>query len=461
MTLNAPDLKTHGVLYVDDELQAGKYFKKGLDADFRVLTAANVAEAMTILEREASTIGVVITDQRMPGQPGVNLLAQVRQRWPAIVRILITAFSDLESAVAAVNVGNVYKYVTKPANFLLLRQTLTEALALYQQTIERDALATTLRALEEQRAATQAAEAQREHLQERLIAASRQAGRAEVATGILHNVGNVLNSVNVAAAMIHRTLEQSKVGNLCKALAMLEEHNADLANFLASDERGQRLPSYLSKLGHVLVEEHATIATEIASLGRNLEHIVQVVQMQQSYAKESTIRQMVDPADILDDALRVNLVASGQRDVELVREIAEVPSVSLDKHKVLQILINLLSNANNAVKTRGPGEKRITLRTETFERSARPFIRFQVIDSGHGILPENLTRIFTHGFTTRTDGHGFGLHSSANAAREMGGSLTVSSGGLDQGATFTLELPTDEESAVSPVSSELTQKVAA
>lgn len=460
MTPNPPDLKTYAVLYVDDEQQAGKYFRKGLEADFRVLTAVNVSEAMAILEREGSTIGVVITDQRMPGQAGVDLLAKVRERWPAIVRILITAFSDLDSAVAAVNVGSVFKYITKPANFLLLRQTLTEALTLHRQTIERDALAATLRALEEQRRATQAAEAQREQLQERLLSASREAGRAEVATGILHNVGNVLNSVNVSAAMIVRTLEQSKVANLWKALAMLEEHQADLDDFLTSDERGRILPSYLSKLARVLAEEQAAIAAEMVSLGRSLEHIGQVVQMQQSYARGSTLRQLLDPVDLVDDALRVNLVASGQRDVELVREFGEIPSVLLDKHKVLQILINLLSNANNAVKCRAPGNARIVLRMEMFDRDGRPFIRFQVVDNGHGILPENLTRIFTHGFTTRNDGHGFGLHSSANAAREMGGLLSVCSGGVDQGATFTLELPTAEDTA-SAILPESNEKVAA
>jgi two-component system probable response regulator PhcQ len=202
------DYMKYAVLYVDDEEQALKYFKRGFDKTFRILTATIVADALVILEDPANNVGVVISDQRMPGRTGVELLSEVRKRWPAVVRLLITAYTEIEDAVAAVNAGAVFKYINKPAEFSLLREVLTEALALHQHTIERDALATTLAALEEQRKATQIAEAQREELQERLINASRDAGRAEVATGVLHNVGNVLNSVNIAAAMVKKTLDE-------------------------------------------------------------------------------------------------------------------------------------------------------------------------------------------------------------------------------------------------------------
>src|ERR1700730_17102211 len=104
------------VLYVDDEEQALKYFRKGLEKDFRTLIAPSAAQAIAILEQEAASIGVVITDQRMPGQSGVAFLSEVRQKWPSIVRILITAYTDIDSAVAAVNAGAVFKYITKPAD---------------------------------------------------------------------------------------------------------------------------------------------------------------------------------------------------------------------------------------------------------------------------------------------------------------------------------------------------------
>jgi signal transduction histidine kinase len=343
----------------------------------------------------------------------------------------------------------------------LLREVLTEALAVHQQTIERDRLAATLAALEEQRKATLAAEAQREVLQDRLINASRDAGRAEVATGVLHNVGNVLNSVNVSAAMVRQTLADSKVGNLCKALAMLEEHTADLANFLTTDERGRRLPGYLQKLATVLADEHSVIETEMLSLERSLEHIGRVVQMQQTYAKGSTVREQVSVSELLEDAVRMNLTLLHKYNIQITREYSEIPTALLDKHRVLQILINLISNATNALLDRQPEERRITVRLKPCEYEGRSFIRFEIVDNGSGISPENLTRIFVHGFTTRKDGHGFGLHSSANAAKEMGGSLSATSGGLNQGATFTLLLPMSVDGADKGAIAESIQKVAA
>ncbi len=316
-----PDNRQYGVLYVDDEEQALKYFRKGLDKEFTVLTATRVAEALQILEQQAGKIGVIITDQRMPGQSGVELLTQVRERWPAIVRILVTAFTDIDSAIAAVNAGAVFKYLTKPTDFPLLRQSLSDALSLYRETLHRDALAATLRELEAQRKATQAAEAGREELQQRLIESSREAGRAEVATGILHNIGNVLNSINVSAAVVNNTLTDSRAGNLCKALAMLEEHAHDLPSFLTNDEKGRVLPGYLNKLAGILMEEQAAIAREIVSLTGNIEHIAHVVQTQQSYAKEVVVHESASPADLIEHALRINLASMDAAAVQVVRRV--------------------------------------------------------------------------------------------------------------------------------------------
>jgi signal transduction histidine kinase len=441
MSTAQPEVIKHAVLYVDDEEQALKYFGRGLGKDFRVLTANGVNPAIALLEQESNGIAVVITDQRMPGKSGVSLLTEVRQRWPAIIRILITAYTDMESAVAAVNAGAVYKYINKPADFPQLRQVLTEALGMYRETLQRDALAETVRKLEEQRRATEAAEAQREQLQQQLIAASREAGRAEVATGILHNVGNVLNSMNVSAAVVNNTLQESRVANLFKGLAMLEEHAQDLASFLTTDERGQRLPGYLAKLAPVLNEEQTIIANAMASLSRNIEHIVHVVQVQQSNARQIILRQEVNPAELMDEAVRVSQGLIDQAGVKIVREYGQVPVLLLDQHRVLQILINLVSNAAQALKDREGTDKQVMVRIQETRDDERIHIRFQVIDNGAGIAPENLTKIFTYGFTTRKEGHGFGLHSAANAAKEMGGSLSATSEGAGKGATFTLELP--------------------
>ena len=111
--------------------------------------------------------------------------------------------------------------------------------------------------------------------------------------------------------------------------------------------------------------------------------------------------------------------------------------MNLEKHKILQILVNLLRNAKHACQESDRADKRLTVRVINGDGR----VRISVIDNGIGIPPENLIRIFSHGFTTKKDGHGFGLHSGALAAKEMDGSLTVHSDGPGQGSTFTLELP--------------------
>jgi signal transduction histidine kinase len=123
--------------------------------------------------------------------------------------------------------------------------------------------------------------------------------------------------------------------------------------------------------------------------------------------------------------------------VEVVREFGNVPPMNVEKHKILQILVNLVSNAKHACQESERADKRLTVRVANGDGR----IKISVIDNGVGILPENLARVFNHGFTTRKDGHGFGLHSGALAAKEMGGSLNVHSDGPGQGAAFTLELP--------------------
>jgi signal transduction histidine kinase len=146
---------------------------------------------------------------------------------------------------------------------------------------------------------------------------------------------------------------------------------------------------------------------------------------------------MINVVNLLEDSMRMNAGALSRHRVEVVREFEDVPPLNLEKHKLLQILVNLLRNAQHACQDSERADKRLTVRVANGEGR----IRISVIDNGVGIPPENLMRIFNHGFTTRKDGHGFGLHSGALAAREMGGSLTVHSDGPGHGAAFTLELP--------------------
>jgi signal transduction histidine kinase len=160
--------------------------------------------------------------------------------------------------------------------------------------------------------------------------------------------------------------------------------------------------------------------------------------MQQAYATMVGVVEPLDAVTLMDDSLRMNAGALVRHDVRVVRNFQPVPQLLAERGKVLQILVNLIRNAKYAADDGGQADKVITLHIVP---GAPGRVLLSVQDNGVGIPAENLTRIFGHGFTTRKTGHGFGLHSSANAAKEMQGSLTVHSDGPGQGATFTLDLP--------------------
>jgi PAS domain S-box-containing protein len=291
--------------------------------------------------------------------------------------------------------------------------------------------------------ARKAAAEELERVHKQLMTASRQAGMAEVATNVLHNVGNILNSVNISASLVIDRVKQSKAPGVTRLAALLQEKGAAVGEFIANDERGKRIPEYLVSLGEQLMGDQKMALEELASLRDNLEHIKDTVAMQQSYAKLCGVTETVAVVDLVEDSLRLNAGAFVRHGVTLQREFSEVPPVTVDKHKVLQILVNLVRNAKYACDESGRSDKIITLRIE----GAPEAVRISVIDNGVGIPAENMSRLFTHGFTTRVDGHGFGLHSGALAAQELGGSLTVHSDGHGCGAIFTLELPCSPKAA--------------
>ncbi len=270
-----------------------------------------------------------------------------------------------------------------------------------------------------------------------LLASSRLAGMAEIATNVLHNVGNVLNSVNVSAGLVSESVRRSKVSSLERLATLLREHEADLGGFMATDARAKQIPTFLSQLSEHFQSSQETSLKELTSLHLNIEHIKDIVAMQQSYAKVSGFKEIVDIPSLVEDSLSLNVGALTRHRVKVIRDFEKVPPLNLDKHKVLQILINLVRNAKYACDESENTDKQMTLRVN----NGRGTIKISVVDNGVGIPPENLTRIFQHGFSTREGGHGFGLHSSALAAREIGGTLIAHSDGLSRGATFVLEIP--------------------
>ncbi|HEV8543323.1 MAG TPA: CHASE sensor domain-containing protein [Verrucomicrobiae bacterium] len=288
------------------------------------------------------------------------------------------------------------------------------------------------------------AEEELDSLNRRLLESSRQAGMAEVATGVLHNVGNVLNSVNVSSTLICDQVRNSRAARLKDVVLLLNKNAADLGNFITNDPKGKIIPGYLNNLSERLAAEQQDLLKELELLTKNVEHIKEIVAMQQNYARVSGIIESLSIRNLVEDALQMNAAALARHGVLVIRDFHEVPVISVDKHKVLQILVNLIRNAKYAIDAAARRDKRLSV---TIRMNDRQMIEIAVVDNGIGIAAENLTRIFSHGFTTKRDGHGFGLHSGALAAKEMGGSLTAFSEGVGKGATFILQLPLNAQRA--------------
>ena len=300
-------------------------------------------------------------------------------------------------------------------------------------------------------------QAEKEELTRQMVDMSRQAGMSEIASGVLHNVGNGLNSVNVSAGLLQIELSKDPhLRKLQKAVSILDENEHDLATFFSANQKGQLFPRVLRELSNRMARQRDWFNEELRSLIDSIDHIKKIVSAQQTYATSCGVTESVRVHDLIDDATKISGVRSSG--IEIIQDTTtECGSVVVDRHKVLQILVNLLSNAKQAVTASSSDESWIQI-TSSVEAD---MLSIEVTDSGIGITKENLEKVFSHGFTTRKEGHGFGLHHSIISAEELGGKLTARSDGPGTGATFALivEVQTESESALVSTSAEQLAKV--
>jgi len=277
-----------------------------------------------------------------------------------------------------------------------------------------------------------------DHTHQELLEASRQAGMAEIATNVIHNVGNVLNSINVSIITGRDLIKNQDLANLRKAADLLEE-NVAASDYLLNDEKGKILPGFIKLSVNALENTQEKLLDEFDNLRKHLAHVKTVVSMQQEYAGARNILNDLEVSSLVEDAIQIGEGSLQQSGVGVVKRFDKHIEATVEKHKVLQILINLIRNAKHACEDAADErEKEISI---TIDRPADDFFTIEIADNGVGISSENLTCIFNHGFTTKEKGKGFGLHSSANAAKEMGGSLIATSAGVGLGSSFVLTLP--------------------
>ncbi|MDH5490648.1 MAG: ATP-binding protein [Myxococcales bacterium] len=271
-----------------------------------------------------------------------------------------------------------------------------------------------------------------------LLDLSRRAGMAEVATNVLHNVGNVLNSVNVTTQMLRDRNRNQPSQRLLQIAALLESKSAELSQVFAGGGTGGHLPAYMRKLATAAERERDATDHELDKLTSHIDHIKQIVAVQQEYAKVRGVAQQCELEPLLREAIQISQASTNRPEVEFSLQLAALPAILIDRNRALHILVNLISNAIYAYDGTERTQKRVTIMTSPADADR---VRIDVSDQGIGIPARNLEKVFRHGFTTRDKGHGYGLHASALAAAELGGSLVASSDGPGRGAAFTLEIP--------------------
>ncbi len=271
----------------------------------------------------------------------------------------------------------------------------------------------------------------------KMLGLARSAGMSEVASGVLHNVGNVLNSVNVSASVLKTRATESKLKNLEKIVLMLNEHENNLYEYLANDESGKLIIPYIEELSKNLTSERDKQMTEIDCLIHNVDHIKNIISMQQAYTGNIGVIEKVKSSEVANDAININISSINNSNINLNKLYNVDIEIFVDKHKLIQILVNLISNAIHAVVNGGKANKEITFGIQ----KNNDYIIFYVEDNGIGISADDIERVFEFGFKKRPDGHGYGLHHSALVAKELGGELVLESDGLNKGAKFTLRIP--------------------
>lgn len=283
-------------------------------------------------------------------------------------------------------------------------------------------------------------EAALKEAQAQLVETAHSAGMAEIATGVLHNIGNILNSVNISTEEISHTLKVSKVKGFLKANDLVEKNLDDLSNFLTEHPKGKLIPGYYISLGEAIREEQQVMTDEIRALSDKVSMMRDVISTQQNYAKATLYTEDIVVSDLVDDALKLQLASLKKQGVKIRKDFRAHPRGMVSKVKLVHVLTNLIKNGKEAMG----GNEKLHKPQEMIIRIEEPQenqVQIQIVDNGCGIRQEHLEKIFNHGFTTKSTGHGFGLHTCANFMTEMGGSLQAQSEGEFSGSTFTLKFP--------------------
>ncbi len=281
--------------------------------------------------------------------------------------------------------------------------------------------------------------AELEKIHSELLESAHRAGMAQIASEVLHSIGNVLTSVKTSIHLMFQAAHSTNISGLIKANALLRENIYNLEAFILNNPKGKKLLEYYLTIEDEIILEYNTYQGHLTRLDEKVKVIEDVVSVQQNYANAVALTDKYDLAKIINDAITIQADALADQNIEVIKHFEDIPDVSIQKNKTIHILISLIQNAKESIIEERTGERSITI-SMYIEKN---HVYIKIHDTGKGISPENTEKIFAHGFTTRKDQHGFGLHTSANYMAQMGGEIWAESQGDGRGATFILKFQVD------------------
>ena len=398
----------------DDALIAQAMLTRVRGITFDIEWASTFRQGLQKLKE--NTHDICLLDYCLGQETGLDVLGEALRFGCQVPIIMVTGTTDREIDLQAIKLGAADYVIKGETNPGLLERVIRHARERRKAEIEREALT------------------------QQLVESSRRLGMAEVATDVLHNIGNVLNSLNVSAGLIAQQFRDMPIRDVERTSTLLEAHQQDLGTFLTQDTKGQRIPAFLTQLGSHLSEQYDRTSQDLDTLISQIDDVKDIIVAQQDLARTSSIDEPVLLKDLVETALKINAPGFDKYHIAITRDYVDLPQVITDKQQVLQIVANLIRNAKGAIRQQGPGQHSLTVRITSHSQEATR-ICIQVSDTGIGIPSENLHRIFAQSFSRQDNAQGVGLHRNALAAKNLGGTLTAFSEGAGQGATFTLELP--------------------
>ncbi|MEX2559052.1 MAG: ATP-binding protein [Pirellulales bacterium] len=414
------------VLVVDDTPEVRALIANVLSDQYRVLLAQDGAEGLEVAR--GSSPDLIISDVMMPVMDGYEFCRRIKDD-PATAHIpfvMLTAKADKAMKIEGLDSG-ADDYLVKPFDTDELRARARSLVKLRR--LHRE--------LDQRNNDLESAFNELRDTQTQLMDMAHRAGMTEIASGVLHNVGNVLNSVNISITMLGEMLKKSKLAGVARVASLLNEHAHEFQQSPHLDRRVKQVPEYLDTLSETLSGEQRQIGTELGALADKIQHIMNIIRAQQNYTRRLPFKEQVDLKLLIDDLLSMHAPSISQHRVAVNRDYQDLPAATIEKSKLLQVLDNLIKNAIESMADDEVPHRELTVRGTT--RGGRATI--VVSDTGRGIPREIVKSLFRFGFTTKRNGNGFGLHSSALAMSDMGGSIQVHSGGQAQGAAFTIEFP--------------------